>query len=156
MKDGVFRPYRGGRETNTFVTFVEEKKWEKIEPVSKWSHPASLQMSLVSSFFKISMSLRAVHNRLVEEWGIPQWGSYVLFALATILLGALLGVLIVCMIDILFPARPVPPEQRVRSPAGTPTREQADDADADGVRRRKAESDEKEPDGEGQESKKDS
>lgn len=48
-------------------------------------------MSVVSYFFKISMALRAVHNRLVEDYGIPYWGSYILFAFATILLGAILG-----------------------------------------------------------------
>lgn len=49
------------------------------------------RMSVVSYFFKISVGLRAVHNRLVQDYGIPYWGSYILFALATILLGALLG-----------------------------------------------------------------
>lgn len=84
-------------------------------------------MSVISYFFKISMALRSVHNRLVEEYGIPYWGSYVLFAFATILLGAILGLvcvqkcskmsssnhfpslqLIVCLIDLLFPAKPLP------------------------------------------------
>lgn len=69
------------------------------------------------------MALRAVHNRLVEDYGIPYWGSYILFAFATILLGALLGLvrfykqldsvylfvvlfqLIVCIIDLLFPTK---------------------------------------------------
>jgi hypothetical protein len=62
-------------------------------------------MSTVSHFFKISMGLRAVHNRLVEDYGLPYWASYLLFAFATILLGALLGLLIVCCIDIVFPAK---------------------------------------------------
>lgn len=144
---------------NTFVSFVEEKKWEKIEPVSKWKHPSSLQMSLVSYFFKISMALRAVHNRLVEEYGIPQWGSYVLFAFATILLGALLGLLIVCMIDLVFPARPVPPEDRSsRPPAddvsqGTVSTSASEEEER--VRRRKA-AEKKEDDEVDNESKKDS
>jgi len=105
VKDGVYRQYRGPRDTNTFVTFIEEKQWEKLETISSWKHPNSVQMSVVSYFFKISMALRAVHNRLVEDYGIPYWGSYILFAFATILLGALLGLLIVCFIDIVFPAK---------------------------------------------------
>lgn len=117
VKDAVFRQYRGSRDTNAFVSFVEEKKWEQLEPVSKWKDPNSVQMSLISYFFKISMALRAIHTRLVEEYGLPFWASYVLFALATILLGALLGLIIVCIIDLLFPAKPVPhgPESKVNS-----------------------------------------
>ena len=37
------------------------------------------------------MALRSVHNSLVEDYGIPYWGSYIVFALATILVGAILG-----------------------------------------------------------------
>ncbi|KAI1284836.1 Thioredoxin-related transmembrane protein 1 [Halotydeus destructor] len=119
VKDGVFRQYRGPRDTNSFVTFVEEKQWEKLETLPGWKNPASAQMSLVSYFFKISMALRAVHNRLVEEYGIPYWASYILFALATIFLGAILGLLIVCFIDIVFPAKGIeyPPEVLQRQKA---------------------------------------
>jgi len=105
VKDGVFRQYKGTRDSNTFVSFIEEKKWQSIEPVSSWKSPNSYQMSIVSYFFKISMALRSVHNRLVEDYGIPYWGSYILFAFATILLGAILGLLIVCIIDLIFPAK---------------------------------------------------
>ncbi|RWS26841.1 thioredoxin-related transmembrane protein 1-like protein [Leptotrombidium deliense] len=105
VKDGVFRQYKGARDTDAFVSFVEEKKWEKVDPIPKWKSPNSVPMSVMSYFFKISMALRTVHNRLVEDYGIPYWGSYVLFAFATILLGALLGLLIVCFIDLVFPAK---------------------------------------------------
>lgn len=37
------------------------------------------------------MTLRALHNSLVEDYGIPYWGSYILFAFVTILFGAMLG-----------------------------------------------------------------
>lgn len=40
------------------------------------------------------MALRGIHNILVEDYGIPYWGSYILFAFATILFGALLGLVI--------------------------------------------------------------
>lgn len=108
VKDGQFRQYKGSRDTNSFVEFVEEKRWQTLEPISNWKHPSSIQMSIVSHFFKISMALRAVHNRLVQDYGIPYWGSYVLFALATILLGTILGLIIVCIIDILFPFKHPP------------------------------------------------
>ena len=41
--------------------------------------------------FQLSMVLRSVHSKLVEVYGLPTWGSYLVFALATILVGALLG-----------------------------------------------------------------
>jgi hypothetical protein len=94
-------------------------------------------MSLVSYFFKISMALRAVHNRLVEEYGIPYWGSYILFAFGTIFMGALLGLLIVFVIDFFFPAPP-PPESFVRdSPGAKTAAANHENVDSDGVRKRK-------------------
>jgi hypothetical protein len=37
------------------------------------------------------MLLRNVHTMIVEEYGYPAWVSYGLFAAATVVLGALLG-----------------------------------------------------------------
>ena len=108
-----------------------------------------MQMALVSYFFKISMALRAVHNRLVEEYGIPYWGSYVLFAFATILLGALLGLLIVFMIDMFFPAAPLPSERDVkpssRSEEGSLQHSEETEGDS-GLRKRKTGEDKTEDD----------
>lgn len=138
VKEGVFRQYKGPRDSNSFVSFVEEKKWEKTEAISKWKDPNSLQMSLVSYFFKISMALRAVHNRLVEEYGIPYWGSYVIFAFATILLGALLGLLIVFMIDMFFPASPLPQERKSPDPGlRSESTELHSKTEKDGLRKRR-------------------
>jgi len=39
----------------------------------------------------MSCLLQAVHNKLMEEYGMPTWGSYLIFAIATIIIGALLG-----------------------------------------------------------------
>jgi len=151
VKDGVFRAYKGSRDSNSFVSFIEEKKWEKIESVSKWKDPSSVQMSLVSYFFKISMALRAVHNRLVEEYGIPYWGSYILFAFGTIFMGALLGLLIVFVIDFFFPAPP-PPESLVRdSPGAKTAAANHENVDSDGVRKRKTSDNEDEGDKESNE-----
>lgn len=36
---------------------------------------------------------------------IPSWASYVLFAIITILLGALIGLLFVCIVDFIFPPK---------------------------------------------------
>ncbi len=105
-------------------------------------------MSIVSYFFKISMALRSVHNRLVEDYGIPYWGSYILFAFATILLGAILGLvqilfnliylvsnqiysltnlqLIVCVIDLIFPAKLTNEDIREESKQTNPNADNSD------------------------------
>jgi len=106
VKEGVFRQYRGPRDKDSLLSFVEEKKWQEVEEVPAWKSPGSYQMAVVSQFFKLSMSLRSVHTTLVQEYGLPEWGSYVVFALATILTGALIGLLLVCVIDAVLPPQP--------------------------------------------------
>jgi len=105
VKDGVFRQYRGARDKDSFISFVEEKKWQGVEPISEWKSPDSVQMSLVSYFFKLSMVLRNVHTVLTEDYQLPYWVSYVAFAVATVLLGGLLGLFLVCCIDCVYPPR---------------------------------------------------
>merc|ERR1712168_130072 len=105
VKDGVFRQYRGARDKDSFISFVEEKKWTQVEEISSWKDPNSIQMSLVSYFFKLSMVLRNVHTTLTEDYQMPYWVSYVAFAVATILLGGILGLILVCCIDCIFPPR---------------------------------------------------
>ena len=103
VKDGVFRQYRGTRDRDEFIGFVEEKKWGAVEPIPGWKSPSSVQMSVVSNFFKLSMLLRNIHTELTEEYGIPYWGSYLIFAAATIVIGAVLGLVLVFLIDCFYP-----------------------------------------------------
>merc|ERR1712106_175698 len=105
VKDGVFRQYRGARDKDSFISFVEDKKWTGVEPISSWKSPDSFQMSLVSYFFKLSMVLRNVHTTFTEDYQMPYWVSYVAFAVATILLGGILGLILVCCIDCVYPPR---------------------------------------------------
>ncbi len=49
------------------------------------------RMAVVAMFFKLSMSVRDLHNYLVEEKGMPSWASYSLFGGVTLLLGCILG-----------------------------------------------------------------
>jgi len=105
VKDGVFRQYRGARDKDSFISFVEDKKWTQVEEISSWKSPDSVQMSLVAYFFKLSMVLRNVHTTLTEDYQMPYWVSYVAFAVATILLGGLLGLILVCCIDCIYPPR---------------------------------------------------
>jgi len=107
--DGEFRQYRGARDKDSFISFIEEDKWKPLDPVPGWKSPASFQMSVVSYFFKMSQFLRTVHTRLMEEYGLPTWGSYLIFAVATIIVGALLGLMAVCTIDFFYPPKGLSP-----------------------------------------------
>merc|ERR1719341_2903306 len=51
------------------------------------------------------MVLRNVHTVLTEDYQLPYWVSYVAFAVATVLLGGLLGLFLVCCIDCVYPPR---------------------------------------------------
>merc|ERR1711962_94856 len=126
VKDGVFRQYRGARDKDSFISFVEDKKWQGVEPVSDWKSPDSIQMSLVSYFFKLSMVLRNVHSTLTEDYQLPYWVSYVAFAVATVLLGGILGLFLVCCIDCIYPPRR---DEEVLGPR--PTREDKKDSDVE-------------------------
>lgn len=60
-------------------------------------------MAVVSYFFKLSHYLKEVNNVMLIDYGMPPWLTYVLFAIVTILLGALLGLILVSIIDLIFP-----------------------------------------------------
>lgn len=83
-------------------------------------------MGVVAVFFKLSMSVRDLHNHLVENVGIPAWASYSLFAIVTLALGCVLGFvsrprcirlhplvfqIIVCVIDYVFPTGNIAPKK---------------------------------------------
>ncbi|XP_076831064.1 thioredoxin-related transmembrane protein 1 [Brachyhypopomus gauderio] len=104
-KDGVFRRYQGARSKDDFLSFIDEKKWQSIEPVSSWFGPSSFLMNMMSALFKLSMFIRQCHNYLTEQVGIPDWGSYVIFALATLFSGLTLGLVLVFIADFVFPSR---------------------------------------------------
>lgn len=103
--EGQFRQYKGSRDTDSFSLFIEERKWENVEPISRWKAPDSIQMSVIASFFKLSQALRQIHNKFTNEYGLPTIASYLIFAVATIIMGACLGLILVCAIDLVFPQK---------------------------------------------------
>lgn len=42
-----------------------------------------------------------------REYGLPTWASYGIFAVVTIILGALVGLMLVCIIDFCCPQKPM-------------------------------------------------
>lgn len=105
VMNGEFRQYRGSRDMESFLSFLKEKKWQEVQPVPPWKSPASYQMTAVAYFFKLSQTLRNIHSRLMEDYGLPTWGSYLIFAIGTIFFGALLGLVIVFCIDFFYPPK---------------------------------------------------
>lgn len=105
VKDGIFRVYSGPREHTALINFVEEQGWKAVEPISRWSAPDSIQMTILAYSFRISMAFKEVHNYLTENLGWPWYVSYLIFALSTVTLGTILGLLIVFIIDQFCPAR---------------------------------------------------
>jgi len=103
VRDGVFRQYTGPRDKNDFISFIEDKRWSLIDPVPDYKYPDSSQMAVVAVFFKLSMSVRDLHNHLVDKVGLPSWISYTMFATVTLTIGCILGFIIVCIIDYVFP-----------------------------------------------------
>ncbi|XP_060150796.1 thioredoxin-related transmembrane protein 1 isoform X3 [Globicephala melas] len=67
--------------------------------------PTVYQMSSMSALFQLSMWIRTYHNYFIEDLGLPVWGSYTVFALATLLSGLLLGLCMIFVADCLCPSK---------------------------------------------------
>ncbi|CRK97318.1 CLUMA_CG010712, isoform A [Clunio marinus] len=107
VTEGKFRRYTGSRDMNSFMTFVEEKKWKTLEPIESWKRPDSIPMSILSWFFKLSHFLKELNAMLSKEYGLPTWVCYGIFAFITIILGAVVGLILVCIIDFIWPQKPM-------------------------------------------------
>jgi len=103
VKNGEFRQYTKKREKDSLIDYVEKEEWKQDELLPSWKHPDSIQMGVVASFFKVSMVLRNIHSVMTEQYELPSWSVYVMFATVTILVGALLGLLLVFCIDCVLP-----------------------------------------------------
>jgi len=120
VKEGQFRQYRGSRDREAFINFIEDKKWESVDKLSNWYTPSSIQMSIVSYFFKLSMILRNIHTQLVEQYHFPFWASILTFAIVTIAVGAILGLMLVCVVDMLFPPKHRHTQTQIKPPTLPP------------------------------------
>ncbi|GFR85014.1 thioredoxin-related transmembrane protein 1 [Elysia marginata] len=119
VKNSEFRRYTGARKTTDLISVIDEKKWADIEPVSWYRDPKSIQMGVLGSFFKAAMFIRGVYSTMTDVYGIPEWLCYVIFAVLTILVGLILGLMLVVCCDNFFPAKyiPLPPERLAHKPS---------------------------------------
>ncbi|XP_073683338.1 thioredoxin-related transmembrane protein 4 [Garra rufa] len=105
-KDGNFRKYVSSRTIEDIQAYVEQKKWAMVEPVPGWKSPSSLLMSGMANLFRLSVWIRQIHTYLTNTLGIPSWGSYVIFAIITLFMGLMLGLMLVLIADCIWPSRP--------------------------------------------------
>uniref|UniRef100_A0A8C5WUM4 Thioredoxin related transmembrane protein 1 n=1 Tax=Laticauda laticaudata TaxID=8630 RepID=A0A8C5WUM4_LATLA len=110
-KDGEFRRYQGPRTKSDFINFISEQEWKSVEPISSWLGPSSFLMSSMSALFQLSMWIRQCHTYFTENLGIPNWGSYAIFAFVTLFLGLLLGLIMVFLADCVCPSKKQRPYQ---------------------------------------------
>ncbi|XP_026554588.1 thioredoxin-related transmembrane protein 1 [Pseudonaja textilis] len=110
-KDGEFRRYQGPRTKSDFINFISEREWKSVEPVSSWLGPSSFLMSSMSALFQLSMWIRQCHTYFTENLGIPNWGSYAIFAFVTLFSGLLLGLIMVFLADCVCPSKKQRPYQ---------------------------------------------
>ncbi|KAK6489695.1 thioredoxin-related transmembrane protein 1-like isoform X1 [Huso huso] len=104
-KDGMFRRYLASRTVEDLQRYIIEKKWESVEPVPTWKSPSSIAMTGMSGLFHLSVWIRHIQSYMTDTLGIPVWGSYVIFALATLLTGLFLGLILVLIADCLCPSK---------------------------------------------------
>ncbi|CAM4642719.1 hypothetical protein PO909_012151 [Leuciscus waleckii] len=105
-KDGDFRKYVSSRTIEDIQAYVVDRKWATVEPVPGWKSPSSLLMSGMANLFRLSVWIRQIHTYLTNALGIPSWGSYVIFAIITLFMGLILGLMLVLIADCIWPSRP--------------------------------------------------
>ncbi|XP_072437565.1 thioredoxin-related transmembrane protein 4 isoform X1 [Chiloscyllium punctatum] len=144
-KEGVFRKYHGARMLEDFRSFIQEKKWEAVESISGWKAPSSVVMSGMAGLFRLSVWIRQIHSYLTETLGIPAWGSYVIFAVATLMAGLILGLFLVLIADCICPPK------RQQKYEVTAELVEAEDEDSEELEKRELDPSEWEPHGSGPE-----
>uniref|UniRef100_A0A8C4SXY9 Uncharacterized protein n=1 Tax=Erpetoichthys calabaricus TaxID=27687 RepID=A0A8C4SXY9_ERPCA len=105
-KDGSFRRYLASRSVEDLQSYISERKWEAVDPLPKWKSPSSVPMTAMAGLFRLSVWIRHVHMYLTEKLHIPVWGSYAIFAFATLLTGLFFGLILVLIADCLCPSKP--------------------------------------------------
>lgn len=75
-----------------------------------WSN-VMINMCIKKEIFKSeqrsTISLQDIYNMMTKEYGIPEWACYVIFAIATILLGLILGLVSIYVGYLVLPTKKV-------------------------------------------------
>nr|XP_029531471.1 thioredoxin-related transmembrane protein 1-like isoform X3 [Oncorhynchus nerka] len=129
VKEGSVRRYVSVREAEEFHTYVSNRRWEEVEPLPSWKSPNSPLMSCMAGLFRLSLWIRWTHGYLTGDLGMPVWGSYLSFAMATLVTGLLMGLVLVLVADCLCPSRQKRKEERAGVCVSMAEKRQASEAD---------------------------
>ncbi|XP_035607981.1 thioredoxin-related transmembrane protein 4 isoform X2 [Oncorhynchus keta] len=91
--------------------------------------PTIFQMSCMAGLFRLSLWIRWTHGYLTGDLGMPVWGSYLSFAMATLVTGLLMGLVLVLVADCLCPSRQKRKEERAGVCVSMAEKRQASEAD---------------------------
>ncbi|CAB1335249.1 unnamed protein product [Coregonus sp. 'balchen'] len=129
VKEGSVRRYVSVREAEEFHAYISNRRWEEVEPLPSWKSPTSPLMSCMAGLFRLSLWIRRTHGYLTGDLGMPVWGSYLSFAMATLVTGLLMGLVLVLVADCLCPSRQKRKEERAGVCVSMAEERQASDAD---------------------------
>ncbi|KAM9568097.1 uncharacterized protein ACWYII_039631 [Salvelinus alpinus] len=94
-------------ETETGVLTITDANWT-VTMDGEWM----VKMSCMAGLFRLSLWIRWTHGYLTWDLGMPVWGSYLSFAMATLVTGLLMGLVLVLVADCLCPSRQKRKEER--------------------------------------------
>ncbi|KAL0969007.1 hypothetical protein UPYG_G00221490 [Umbra pygmaea] len=129
LKEGSVRRYVSLREVEEYQAYVSNRRWEEVEPLPFWKSPSSPVMSCMAGLFRLSQWIRRSHGYLTGDLGMPAWGSYLSFAIATLVIGLLMGLVQVLLADCLCPPRQKEKEEKGGVCVFTPEERQTSEAD---------------------------
>jgi hypothetical protein len=94
------RGYSKSRSLDDLKSYVEEEEWKKKPALPWWRSPTSKHMKALGVTFWISHKGKELQTMLEKEYELPTYTVYVIIAVATIIVGLLLGGITVCFIEI--------------------------------------------------------
>uniref|UniRef100_A0A674D6C2 Thioredoxin domain-containing protein n=1 Tax=Salmo trutta TaxID=8032 RepID=A0A674D6C2_SALTR len=95
VKEGSVRRYVSVRKALEFHAYVSNTRWEEVEPLPS--------MSCMAGLFRLSLWIRWTHGYPRWDLGVLSWGSYLSFAMETLVTGLLMGLVLVLLADCLCP-----------------------------------------------------
>ncbi|XP_038075377.1 thioredoxin-related transmembrane protein 1-like isoform X2 [Patiria miniata] len=117
VRNGEFRVYTGSRGKDDFTGYIAHGRYEELTPVPAWKAPNSIIMTVVSLIFQLSMKVRHFHLLMTTEYGFPAWSVYGFFAVCTVSMGLILGMILVFITDCICPTkRPTRPLESGTAP----------------------------------------
>jgi thiol-disulfide isomerase/thioredoxin len=100
IHEGEVRGYSKSRTLEDLQLYVEEEEWKKKPALPWWRSPTAKHMKALGVTYWISQKGKELQTMLEKEYELPTYTVYVIIAVATIVVGLLLGGITVCFIEI--------------------------------------------------------